>query len=100
MFTILWKYKVKPEYRHVFEQEYGPDGTWAKLFSESEGYQGSYLQRSEEEPSTYLLLDTWADKAAYLGFLQRQEKHYREQSTAFEYLYELEELLGTYTSVD
>ena len=98
MYIIVWKYTIKPEFRDRFELEYGSEGKWSKLFRESKSYRGSHLHRDVMNPNVYLLIDTWTDKNAYDNFKRVNSLGYEEQSKNFEYLYENEELIGSYTS--
>jgi hypothetical protein len=98
-YSIIWRYKIKPENKERFEYEYGPRGTWFKLFSESINYAGSYLSRSEEEAGTYILIDTWTDKKSYEDFKDENRETYNRLSSGFEKLYEREEKVGSFDSV-
>lgn len=99
-YSVIWKYQVKPQYIETFEHEYGFEGTWFKLFSESKEYKGSFLHKSETEPNTYLLIDTWSSKQAYEDFKMIKRDLYNSLSIKFEYLYETEEKIGSYDLVN
>jgi heme-degrading monooxygenase HmoA len=98
-YSIIWKYRIKPEHREVFEREYGSSGTWARLFNQSPHYQGSYLHQSEEEIDTYILIDTWVSKQTYEDFKESNARRYNELSDQFASLYHTEENLGNYNAV-
>lgn len=98
-YAVIWKYRVKPQNTATFEQEYGFGGTWFKLFSESNEYKGSFLHKSETEPNTYLLIDTWSNRQAYEDFKTLHQDLYNQLSIKFEYLYETEEKIGGYNLV-
>ena len=93
-FHIVWKYKVPTENQSQFEKEYGIGGSWAKFFSESDYYKGSYLYHSVEKPDSYLLVDVWEDQASYEAFKGSHSERYHQLSNSFESLYSSEELLG------
>ena len=97
-YSIIWKYKIKSENKKKFEHEYGPNGTWFKLFSESSNYIGSFLNRNEED-STYILMDTWTDKNSYEDFKEKKREVYDRLSAQFENLYEREEKVGSFDFV-
>ncbi|MGI9545531.1 MAG: hypothetical protein ACR2MX_19875 [Cyclobacteriaceae bacterium] len=99
MYSIVWRYKIKPEFKDKFEFEYGPNGVWSTLFRESENYRGSYLHQNEGSPYSYLLIDTWTDKSSYEEYKSLNKVRYTDQSSNLDYLYDEEELVGTYTSV-
>jgi hypothetical protein len=98
-YSIIWKYKIKPENKEKFEYEYGPTGTWFKLFSKSGSYTGSFLNRMEEEDNVYILIDTWWDKESYENFMEKNREVYNRLSAQFENLYEQEEKIGSFDLV-
>ena len=100
MYSVVWKYIVKEENQMIFETEYGKQGTWAKLFSDSESYLGSILSIKEDSKSTYLLIDNWADKKSYDSFKIINSVIYNRLSSEFETLYENEEKIGEFNSIN
>ena len=38
MAVRVWRYDVPADVREEFEREYGPDGSWARLFAASPGF--------------------------------------------------------------
>lgn len=99
LYTIVWKYKIKPNTKDIFEFEYGATGSWNSLFSTSENYKNSYLHKSEDEPDTYFLIDTWTDKTTYENFIKENNVAYQNLSTQFGYLYFTEEKIGAFNSL-
>lgn len=99
-YSIIWKYRIKPESREVFEHEYGPRGSWYQLFSESKNYTGSFLHRSDERALTYILIDTWTDQQSYEDFKKSHAETYHQLSARFESLYESEERIGAFNRVE
>ena len=100
MYTIIWKYKVNKENQVEFEFEYGKVGTWSKLFMNSNNYLGSFLHKSLSMDHTYLLIDTWTDEKAYENFKNSNSIVYERLSSAFETLYESEEKMGTFNTIN
>jgi len=100
MYAIIWKYKIIPDSKEAFEQLYGSEGSWAKLFRTSKDYLGSHLHNSEEDSNTYLLIDAWRNGQSYMEFLKTNEEQYKLFSSQCEYLYVLEEKIGSFNSVD
>jgi hypothetical protein len=72
---ILWQYEVRPGGENRFLKIYGPIGDWARLFSLSSAYYGTFLQQDAKHPSRYYTLDLWASPAAFEAF---QAQHARE----------------------
>ncbi|MTI40248.1 antibiotic biosynthesis monooxygenase family protein [Fulvivirga lutimaris] len=98
-YSVIWKYKVKYDSTDQFEFEYGPNGTWNKLFSQSKNYKGSFLHKSEDDSQTYILIDTWVSKQAYEDFINENQKVYNEISAGFEILYLTEKKVGSFNLV-
>ena len=99
MYSIVWKYKINPEFKDKFESEYGPNGQWAKLFNSSKHYRGSVLHTNVEDQNFYLLIDRWSSQENYEHFLRTHESAYQEMSVAMEHLYEVEEKIGGFNSL-
>ncbi len=99
VYSVVWKYKIKPENKEVFEFEYGIDGSWSLLFNTSKNYKGSILHISEDKADTYLLIDTWTNKSHYEKFIELNKKVYTELSSKFNYLYQTEDKIGTFNSL-
>lgn len=99
-YSVIWKYKVKPDHVKTFEQEYGSKGTWCRLFNKSKDYTGSFLHKNMEENNTYVLIDTWTNKESYDGFKDIHSEIYNELSRKFEIIYESEEKIGEFNQVE
>ena len=100
MYSIVWKYKVNEENQTEFESEYGYLGTWSKLFMSSDNYKGSFLHKSPDMNLTYLLIDTWTDEQSYEDFKSVNGSIYESLSSGFEKLYEKEEKIGAFNTVN
>lgn len=64
--AIIWRYRVAPASERQFEQAYGSDGDWAKLFGEAEGYIRTELLRGGD--GDYLTIDYWLGADAWEAF--------------------------------
>jgi quinol monooxygenase YgiN len=95
MYTIVWRFTVRPDRIDDFVRHYGPDGSWAKLFRSGEGYIGTELHRSVAEPNVYVTIDRWESQAAYDAFRQSRVADYQTMDAQFESLTIDEEHLGT-----
>jgi len=100
MYSVIWKYIVEKENQAEFEFEYGNDGIWTKLFTNSKNYLGSFLKKNIEVVDTYILIDTWTEKHFYEDFKNVNKKSYDELSLSFERLHNKEEKLGEFNSVN
>ena len=60
MFVVVWRFTANDP--AAFEEHYGPEGTWARLFRRSPEYVRTDLLRGSD---AYLTLDWWTSLAAY-----------------------------------
>lgn len=100
MFSIVWRYNISSAHQVNFEHEYGPAGSWAKLFGKSEAYRGSFLNKDQEVLNTYMLIDTWASQNDYENFLEDNKEEYMQLSKKLAHLYLHEEKTGTYLLIE
>jgi len=75
MLHVIWEYDVRAGDEAAFERLYGPEGAWAALFREHEGFVDTQLLRSDR-PGRYLTIDRWDSEAAYEAFLVRARERY------------------------
>ncbi len=95
MYVIIYQYDVDPANRERFEQEYGPAGGWASLFSRADGYLGSRLYRDVHEAAPrYLVLDRWDSHAAFREFMRQRGVDYRARNATTRGLYLNERHVG------
>ncbi len=98
---LAYRYRVAADRRAAFERVYGSAGDWARLFARAEGYLGTELLASADEPGTYLLLDRWASRAAHAAFLAAYGAEYERFGAECEAagLWAHEERLGAFEAV-
>jgi heme-degrading monooxygenase HmoA len=82
MFVILWEFEVKPGCEERFEDVYGPDGDWARLFRTDADYIETRLLRDPSRSSLYLTLDIWKTRTAYENFLRGRKGEYQNLDAA------------------
>ena len=92
---IVWKFRVCEHAAQAFIEGYGSAGEWAKLFGRSEGYVGTELTRSTDDPQVFYTLDVWKSKASYTEFHTAFGSEYQTLDKNFEALTEHEQLVGT-----
>ena len=95
-FTTIWEFRVHPEALAPFELRYGPDGVWARLFRQAEGYLGTELLHDRHDPLRYLTIDRWQDPDAYRAFRARFAEPYESLDRECEGLTTHEVALGEY----
>lgn len=96
MIAIIWRYRVAPANQRRFEQAYGSDGDWAKLFGEGDGYIRTELLRGGD--GDYLTLDYWRDTDAWETFSARRAEAYSALDARCDALTEAEERIGLFTT--
>lgn len=94
MIAIIWRYRVAPASERQFEQAYGSNGDWAKLFGQAEGYIRTELLRGGD--GDYLTIDYWLAADAWEAFSTHQAKAYRALDVRCDALTEAEERIGLF----
>jgi hypothetical protein len=91
MFVAIWRFTTSDP--AAFEQAYGPQGVWAKLFAQSEDYGGTDLLKDGD---VYLTLDWWRTREAYDRFQAEHAAAYAALDAECEALTVTEEKLGEF----
>ena len=78
MFLTLWEFEVKSGCEELFEQAYGPEGEWVKLFLRAARYRETRLLRDARRERVYVTIDWWESREAYEEFLEKWAKEYEE----------------------
>lgn len=94
MYTVIWRFTIKPARRADFERHYGAHGTWAALFRRGVGYLGTDLLRDTARDDVYVTIDRWTDAAAFAAFKAAHGAAYEALDRECEDLTEKEERLG------
>ena len=105
MYVIVWQFQVTPGREAAFEQAYGPDGEWVRLFGRSQEFRGSELLRAtleetEDNGRDYFTVDRWTTAEAYAVFNERFAGAYEELDNRFLELCDVEVCLGHFETVD
>jgi Antibiotic biosynthesis monooxygenase len=87
VFAAVWEYEVAPEHTAAFEETYGAHGAWAALFGRSPAYRGTLLVADRDRPGRYVVIDRFADEAAYRSALSEHREAYDELSASCEPLW-------------
>ena len=78
MFVTLWEFEVKPGSEELFEDAYGPEGDWVRLFRGDASYRGTRLLRDISGQGVYVTIDEWESREAYEEFRQTWAVKYLE----------------------
>jgi heme-degrading monooxygenase HmoA len=97
MFVIIWKYKVKAEFKSEFEKLYGKKGEWVYFFEKSPHYFGTELMK---DAAFYITIDRWDSKKNYDQFLNLNRKEFKIIDKKGEKLTESETLIGKYETIN
>lgn len=95
MYTIIWKFEVKPGSEQKFEEMYASTGAWVQLFRRAgKAYLGTELLKDVERPGMYVTVDRWESHEAYEKFLKRSVNEYKRLDDQCEALTTSESKIG------
>ena len=94
MFVAIWEFLVRPEMLSQFDQAYGPEGAWVRLFRQGEGYLRTELVRDVSVSLRYVTLDFWKSRDAYESSREKYAVQYKEIDVQCGELTEREEQIG------
>ena len=95
-YVRVWRFRPLPNRVAVFEEAYGPEGDWARLFHTADGFLDTTLLKGGGEPAEYLTLDRWVSRGAYQTFRRARNEEFLALDRACEALTAVEEELGEY----
>jgi heme-degrading monooxygenase HmoA len=95
-YLAIWEFEINPNSRAQFEEIYGPDGAWARLFRQSPDYRGTKLIRDLTRPGRYLTLDHWSSCEAFHAFKHAHATEYATLDKHCESLTEREIVVGEF----
>lgn len=91
-YVRVWSFIPHPDRLSEFEDVYGPNGAWARLFHRAPGFLGTTLLRGED----CLTLDRWASQEAWDRFRAEFGQEYEALDRQCEGLTMAEEAIGDY----
>lgn len=94
MYTIIWRFQVRPERRAEFVRRYASDGDWARLFARAPGYRGTDLVALDGSDDTFLTIDRWDSPETWTRFRSEFQEEYQQLDLACEGMTLKEERLG------
>jgi uncharacterized membrane-anchored protein YitT (DUF2179 family)/quinol monooxygenase YgiN len=83
MHVITWRYRVKPDRVEEFRKEYGPEGSWVRLFRHGDGYVKTDLLPSKTNPTEFTTVDYWTSQEAYDTFRAAHLEEYERLDGQF-----------------
>jgi len=67
-YACVWEFRVRPAFVAEFERAYGPNGEWAALFRQAEGFVRTELHRDVDDPLRFITVDHWVSRDAHAAF--------------------------------
>lgn len=98
MIAIVWRFTSAGGAQAAFEDAYGSDGAWAKLFRTAPGYVRTDLLRRFD--GSYLTIDYWHSLSDWDAFSRGQSEAYAALDAACEALTASEEQIGVFEVVE
>jgi heme-degrading monooxygenase HmoA len=95
--AYVWEFYVSSQNRAQFEKEYGPDGSWARLFQGASGHLETRLLRDSSNPLRYVTIDRWESAAAHESFRSRYSSQYNDLDRRCEEFTTRENFLGQFS---
>ena len=95
-YTYVWEFQVLSGCEAEFEQHYGPNGTWARLFAQATGYIETLLLKDSANAGRYLTVDRWIDEDAYRAFRSANSRQYEQLDQQCAKLTTAENLVGEF----
>ena len=95
MYTILWEFHVPQDRRAAYEAAYGPNGAWARLFAQGEGFIGVELLRCTGQ-GRYITVDRWRSRVDFEAFKRKFGDAYEALNTELEHLKARERRIGAF----
>ena len=97
MFVRVFQYTATAGKSAEFEQAYGADGDWVRLFATAEGYLGSTLEGADG--GRYRTQDHWRSAADFTAFLAANQRAYDKVDRVYAALKSTEEHCGHFTEL-
>jgi len=96
VYLAIWEFEINTDFRAQFEETYGSDGAWARLFRQSGEYRGTKLIRDLTRPGRYLIFDYWTSREAFHRFKQGHSAEYANLDQQCERLTDHEAMVGEF----
>jgi quinol monooxygenase YgiN len=93
-YVYVWEFVVAPGHVRAFEEAYGPEGHWVRLFRRGTGHLRTDLHRDLERPERYLTIDHWASRASFEAFRAEFAREFEELDARCERLTLSERVMG------
>jgi heme-degrading monooxygenase HmoA len=95
-YVYVWRFLVRSGSEADFVAAYGPDGEWARLFRQADGFLGSELLRDRADPRLFLTVDRWVSRQAGEAFRTARAEEWEAIDRRCQALTDAEEELGSF----
>lgn len=99
MYQLVWRYECSTDQKDEFEETYRRNGKWFHFYEQSDDFLGLELIKQVDK-NDYLVVDSWVSKEAHEEFMSQNKAEYDQLNGQFKQLYDKEEFLGFYETVD
>ena len=99
VYVAIWEFTARPEACAEFENLYGPDGEWVRLFRGSKAFLRTEFFRDRHAENHYVTLDYFASEAGYIDFLREFRQEYDALDRRCAGLREGEKEIGAFTAL-
>jgi hypothetical protein len=99
MVQVIWEFVVRKDALAQFEEAYGPEGSWVRLFERYAGYRGTELVRDHSNPLRFVTIDSWDSLEQRGEMLKNGQAEYTRLDRELGVLVESEIELGVFTSL-
>ena len=99
MHVLIWRFRPLPGKEEEFEMKYASGGAWDLLFRKAEGFVSTELLRPVGDSTSYLTIDRWRSRAAFVDFLRNNDEAYAALDAECESLTAEEERIGAFSVV-
>lgn len=98
-FVYIWEYIVREEYLTEFEEVYGPEGDWVRLFEKAAGYIGTDLHRDISNSRRFITIDHWETIEDRDNFRKEYSREFEQLDGYCERFTESEKWIGDFDSL-
>ncbi|MGE5399477.1 MAG: antibiotic biosynthesis monooxygenase family protein [Ignavibacteriales bacterium] len=98
MYLTIWEFHTKPGLNRSFEEAYGQNGIWDKLYKKDKEYLGTELLKCSEMNGHYVTIDRWTSEEAYRNFKERMRNEIKSIEERCSELSDHEAPLGGFMS--
>lgn len=95
-YLYIWEFQTAEGKEAEFQQVYGPEGEWVRLFRRGAGYEKTLLLKDLDRPRIYTTVDIWASEEAFSVFRETFAAEFEALDQRCEELTEKEVRVGRF----